>query len=143
MMVLWICQGFLNLVALMFFARWVLFRRQVSEPAWEEKINAALGTLELRVKKFESDAVEYRKRLDAQLARLGKLCDQATEIIQHGVFSDGKHAPSVEETELKSAIELEKDPIHIPTYEQLQKTKARLKAEMQLDLRTVLQDQLS
>jgi hypothetical protein len=143
MMALWICQGFVNFF-LIGAAMYLLYARRQNGAAKivEEKFASIARGLEVRVQSIEMEAHQYRRNTDAHLKRLAAICDQATEILHRGLFADVNQGPTQEETELKAALHTS-DPLHLPTIEQLERTKARLKSEIQLDLRTLLQDQLS
>jgi hypothetical protein len=145
MMALWIVQGIVNFLFLAFVLYMLYARRQnpaAREKQFEEKFLAVAKVLETRVHAVETEAQQYRRAADAQLKRLASICDQANEILHRGFFSDVNTGPTEEETELKAALS-SPDPLHIPTIEQLERTKARLKTEIQIDLKTLLQDQLT
>lgn len=104
----------------------------------EVQIGAALRLLEIKAKQSENEFHQYRTRLDQELARLVKLCDQAAAIVERGALQDFS-GPTIEESELKSAVQ-HRDVI--PTLKQIEKTKERLNQDLRVDLRSLLRDQL-
>jgi ribosomal protein L16 Arg81 hydroxylase len=148
MLALWILQGFVNLIGFSFIVVWLYARRQNPKSLMtqlDDKFQQFCRGMENRLERVETESQIYRRQLESQLKRLGAICDQATEVLHRGIFVDINHGPTVEETEIKAALSniSASGPLHIPTIEQLERTKARLRTEAQMDLRTLLQDQLS
>jgi hypothetical protein len=110
----------------------------------DERVAAALTSLDERAQELERQAARYRQRLEEELAALHRICERAKSVLSQGQSS---FPPSDEEYELKAALSAEKsDGIpksEIPTLHQIERTRERLKSEIAVDLRHLLRDQLA
>ncbi len=121
------------------FAVFYLLKKSTpAENPLETQVEGRLQLIDHKAKESELIATQYRARLDAELARLVRLCDQATAIVERSAMHDTM-GPTIEEHELKSAIQ-QRDVI--PTLKQIEKTKERLNHDLRVDLRSLLRDQL-
>ena len=105
-----------------------------------EKMAAAVSVLESRMRQTEKEVFESRQKWDEKLKSLNRICEEAQKLFSKGLSSDPILPPTQEENELRSVV-ASKD--EIPTLQELQKTRQRLHTEIQLDLRSLLRDQLA
>jgi hypothetical protein len=93
------------------------------------------------VNEWETMMQEYRDRCDDSLKRLHHICEQANRILQQNKSAPA--IPSREENELKEVLSVKPAVQKIPSLEQIENTRIRLKKDIPLDLKTLLKDQLA
>lgn len=136
---LWIIQLFINvIVVIALVVRW-RDRATVSAPADD---GHSLGL----ARQWETDLTQYRKKTEDQLRFLVGLCEQAHSILMRHAQSAHPGPASLEEEELKA---LRQSPLsapvtrNIPSVQELEVKKKAARAEIPLDLRSLLRDQLT
>jgi hypothetical protein len=90
---------------------------------------------------WEKAIERYRAQCDDSLKRLHSICDQAARILQQNKGTNSLQ--SKEENELKEVAESKPSLHKIPSLEQIESTRVRLKKDIPIDLRTLLKDQLA
>jgi len=90
---------------------------------------------------WEKSLSRYRAQCDDSLKRLHQICDQASRILQQNKGTSTLH--SKEESELREVADAKSASHKIPSLEQIENTRARLKKDIPIDLKTLLKDQLA
>lgn len=136
---LWIIQLFINvIVVIALIVRW-RDRTEVTTPL-DDGHTVGLS------RQWESDLNQYRKKTEDQLRFLVGLCEQAHSILMRHAQTAQPGTASLEETELKA---LRQSPLsvpvmrNIPSVQDLEAKKKAARAEIPLDLRSLLRDQLT
>jgi hypothetical protein len=144
----WIWAGqatLLMMVSALAFLLWRVQRRLGTYLA-EDRVTAGLNVLEARLQEWDGEARDRKEKIVAQLRILQRICDKAKEILEQNQTQGASQAISVEENELKALASepaLPDETQSIPTLQQVEETKKRLKQEMALDLRSLLREQLA
>jgi len=136
---LWIIQIGVDLILVGAILFWLRERMIAKVHSSSDKFEVAMQLLEGRAKQLEMDSLVSREKVETQLERLTKICDEASRILSRETSQEANFTPTIEEFELKSALQA---PQAIPTLEQIERTEQRLKTEIQFNLRSLLSDQL-
>ncbi len=98
--------------------------------------------IEQMKKQWHADRIDSRVHFEQTMNRLKTLCNEAQRLIQNAKALEFSENPSHEEKEIKEALaSLDENPI--PTVRELEDARLRLKRESTLDLKSVLNEQLS
>ena len=149
---LWALQIFWNMASVILMT-WIWFRYRraaLSAPVAEssilgdemqEKRNRAVEVL------VEREVQQYREKVSAHLAQLLAICERAQTIVEKAQGRAVAFSPSLEEVELSQVARPEtvlvKKGTTIPTLDQIEKSKERFTADLAVDLRSLLKDQLA
>ena len=126
-------------VALVYLAiQWLGSLKKHSSLATQEISPSTL--LQEKSAEWELEIQKYREKFEESLKTLHGICEQANRILRQNKPLISLH--SREENELKEAS-LEKPSQKIPSLEQIENTKIRLKSDIPIDLKTLLKDQLA
>jgi dsDNA-specific endonuclease/ATPase MutS2 len=147
-------------------------KQEVEESSADQRLKAALNVLENRALALERDVQlqrkameefrrqreeafgkidELRARLEAELATLALITKEAREILERGKKRITTYTPTSEEIDfLKGPVapqpaEPAKQAVDekIPTLKELEEARARHHSHLNLDLKTILRDQLA
>lgn len=121
----------------------VWFRRQSkrrSSHEADEKVAACLNVIEARAELLERTQENYRRKMEEGLKRLNVICDKAQTLFDRN-FDYGQFAPSHEEQELKSLVPDAQSVI--PSLNEIERVRSRLRNDLETDSRRVLEEQLS
>lgn len=144
----WIWAGqatLLVIISALVFVVWRLQRRFTHLLA-EDRVTAGLNILEARLQEWDGDARDRKERALQHLRSLQKICEKAKEILEQNQTHAAAQPISLEENELKALVAepaLPDETQSIPTLQQVEETKKRLKQEIALDLRSLLREQLA
>lgn len=141
---LWIVQLMINISIVLV----LVFRSRPRTAVTEEGVavaESALIQIETNAELLEREVAAYRKKTEDQLRFLVHLCEQAHRILtKHSI--EANTTASLEEEELK-ALRNRALPSAaqraIPSVAELEARKAALRAEIPMDLRSLLRDQLT
>ncbi len=136
---LWIIQLFINVIVVMaLIVRWR--ERSPVSAAVDDGLSSGLS------RQWETDLSQYRRKTEDQLRFLVGLCEQAHSILMRHAQTAQPGTASLEEEELKA---LRQSPVaaavtrNIPSVQDLEAKKKAARAEIPLDLRSLLRDQLT
>ncbi len=136
---LWIIQLFINVIVVI--ALVVRWRDSASVgAASQDGFSAGVS------RQWEADLAQYRKKTEDQLRFLVGLCEQAHSILMRHAQDATPGTASLEEAELKA---MRQSPVShtvlraIPSVQELEAKKKAARAEIPLDLRSLLRDQLT
>jgi len=142
---IWAVQAtLLALLSALAFCVWRVQRR-LSRFLAEDRVIAGLNILEARLQEWDAEARDRKEKAIQQLRILVRVCEKAKEILEHNQ-TQGASSISLEENELKALVAeptLPDETQSIPTLQQVEETKKRLKGDIALDLRSLLRDQLA
>ena len=139
---LWTVQLAFDMMAAVFIAKWFLTQRDQAINPPEQKIEALIQVIQQRAGEWEKAAQQNKTRAEQQLRALARICEQANQTLSRAKLHNGSLVPSEEENELR-AFSAPTDEEKIPSLEQIQKTRKRIKNEMALSLKALLSEQLN
>lgn len=115
-------------------------RRRKGGKEQEARLVACLNVVESRTEELDRSFEIYRRKMDDGLKRLAKICDKASALVDRG-FEFNSFSASDEEKELRSIVPDTKG--EIPSLEDVEKTRHRLREELKQDRSVLLRNQLS
>jgi hypothetical protein len=118
----------------------------VAQQSNGERVTASLHILETRIQEWDREVQSHREKMAQELRALQRICERAKEILERGQAEGLAQSPSQEEKELKHlALDAAPaaEPSAIPTLQQVEETKKRLRQHLSFDLRSLLRDQLA
>ena len=102
-----------------------------------------LAQLERRIVEWETEFRKTQSLFEDKLKSIDTICEQANRILKSGRATQASFPPSLEEFELKEAMNNPNGLNEIPSLGFLANTKKRLQRESELDLKTLLKGQLA
>lgn len=140
---LWIIQLLINIMVVISLLVW--WKERTPLAGRSEAPFTGLEHLEQQASLLEKDAATYKKKTEDQLRFLVQLCEQAHTILSRNAADAATSAASLEEEELRA---LRKDSAdasrkNIPSVQELEARKEAIRAEIPMDLRSLLRDQLT
>jgi hypothetical protein len=138
-MTLFLIQLGLDAIAVGAFVVWMTTRK-ARAALQSAETTEEFNRISSRFKEMENEMLRYRDKMEVQLTVLKKVCDEAARIVARSHMLEFSSEPTIEETELKSAAQSNRE--QIPTLKQIEKTRGRLEGEIRVDLRSLLRDQL-
>ncbi|MBI4404521.1 MAG: hypothetical protein HY537_10190 [Deltaproteobacteria bacterium] len=122
----------------------IILRRQEKaiQLAIDDKLSDVSSVIQSKLLALDEQALTIRKKAEERLVALSRLCDEATRIVNR-LELQCSLAPSQEETELISAGKTVPSNREIPRVAALQKAGRYLDANLTIDLKSLLKDQLS
>lgn len=128
-------------------------KKAIEESTIDDKIAVALQGMENRTRQLERDILQYRKTIEEQQSALLGLYEKARQLIEQNENRLTTYSPSWEEQEFKATavtVAEKAEPVSsassepkIPTLQELEQTRERHRHEVNLDLKTILRDQLA
>ncbi len=151
MILLFTLQLLLDMALIAALAWWWLDRvNRTKDRVSSEQMNDSVNQWEMRLRGFEEELADYRAKMQAQLAVLTKMGEEAKEILIRGRHRITAFPPSSEEEELRliagSAVTISSEDLahsKIPTLSEVERTRERLRSDLTVDLKTLLKDQLA
>jgi hypothetical protein len=107
----------------------------------QETLKGVIDSLEQKQKDWETQIQTQKNVFDERIRSLNSICEQAGKILRQSRVAPGTCGTSKEENEIRETItaQIEK----LPSIQQIEQTRQRIKSDIPIDLRSVLRDQLA